>query len=82
MFGITLGVLRMLKQIRRCLGKQARARPGEFDRMMTMMMMTMMTMITMMTMMMTRLLGANGRSEIRIPRDAHLCWHKATYQIW
>ena len=81
MFGITLGVLRMLKQIRRCLGKQARAWPGEFDRMMTMMMMMMMTMMMMM-MTTTRLLGANGRSEIRIPRDAHLCWHKATYQIW
>ena len=37
--------------------------------------------MTMMMMTMTRLLGAHGRSEIRIPTDeAHLCWHKATYQ--
>ena len=91
MFGITLGVLRMLKQIRRCLGKQARIGPGEFDRMMMMtmmmlmlmMMMMMMTMVMMIMMMMamTILLGAHARSAIRIPTDeAHLCWHKATYQ--
>ena len=53
----------------------------DYDDLMMIIMMMMM-MLRMMTMTKTRLLGANARSEIRIPRaQAHLCWHKATYQI-